>query len=250
MLTLPSPKLAAYMQFVHYTVFGIGYLQEMNFVTQPGVELYKAITNKLHAESEKAGGIEKTAEWTRMQSSARRAKFRGALTLCYDRLPADVDTSAADAPGIFAAALRSLVGSRRVDYGELTFFGDTRYSAGGKAVRKVLGRAGDTVFRNALKMPVDIYEGPAMNHSYHEMIIGHGCCFSTVLLSEKAEKIAAADYTADYHRAQFLATQMALAERGRYVVALLLKDLEAGSLSVLDDFFKRVSAALRGRKAR
>jgi hypothetical protein len=82
------------------------------------------------------------------------------------------------------------------------------------------------------------------------MIIGHGRCFSTVLLSERSEKIAAAEYTADYHRAQFLATQMALAERKRYVVALLVKDLEAGSLSVLEDFFKRVAAALRGRKAR
>jgi hypothetical protein len=249
-LTLRAPDLSAYLQFVHYAVFGIGYLQGMNFVTQPSVELYKTITNILYSESMKAGGVEKTQEWVRMQSSARRIKFRGALTLFYDRLPADIEISGADAPQLFAAALRSLANSRLVEYGELTFFGDTRYSAGGKAVRKVLGRAGDAVFRSALKMPVDIYEGPAMNHSFHEMIIGHGRCFSTVLLSEKAEKISAADYTADYHRAQFVATQMALAQRGRYVVAMLLKDLEPGSLSVLEDFFKRVAAALKGRRTR
>ena len=52
-------------------------------------------------------------------------------------------------------------------------------------MRRVLDRAAETVFRSRLKMPVDVYEGPAMNHSYHEMIIGHGHCFSTVLLSEE-----------------------------------------------------------------
>jgi hypothetical protein len=249
-LSMRAPQLSRYMQFIHYAVFGIGYLQGMNFVTQPSVELYKAITNKLHAESEKAGGIDKTSEWSRMQTSQRRAKFRTTVTLQYDRLPADINVSGEDAAGIYAAALKCLICARRIEYGELTFFGDTRYSASGKAVRKVLDRAGDRVYRTLLKMPVDIYEGPAMNHSYHEMIIGHGRCFSTVLLSERAEKIAAADYTADYHRAQFLATQMALAERGRYVVALLLKDLEAASLAALDEFFKKVVQTLRLHKTR
>jgi hypothetical protein len=100
-------------------------------------------------------------------------------------------------------------------------------------------------------MPVDIYEGPAMNHSYHEMIIGHGRCLSTVILSEKPERIAAVDYTADYHRAQYLATQMALAERGRFVVSLMVKDLEEASLTALDEFFKQVASLLKVRaKAR
>jgi hypothetical protein len=249
-LSVPTPDLSRYMQFIHYTVFGIGHLQNMNFVTQPSVELYKAITSKVHAESQKNGGIEKTSEWTRMQSSPRRVKFRGSLTLYYDRLPADVDVAGEDAPGIYAAALRSLAASRQIQYGELTFFGDMRYSQEGRALRKVLDRAGESVYRAGLKMPVDIYEGPAMNHSYHEMIIGHGQCFSTVLLSEEAEKVAAVDYTADYHRAQFLATQMALAERGRYVTALMLKDLETSSLGVLNTFFRQVSQALRARKTR
>ena len=100
-------------------------------------------------------------------------------------------------------------------------------------------------------MPVDIHEGPAMNHSYHEMIIGHGRCLSTVLLSERADKIAEADYMADYHRAQFLATQMALAQRGRFVLSITLKDLENSSLEVLQQFFDavalRLKARLRGR---
>ena len=52
------------MQFIHYVVFGIAWLERMNFVTQPAVELYKSITNRLFSESEKVQGIESTREWT------------------------------------------------------------------------------------------------------------------------------------------------------------------------------------------
>jgi glucose-6-phosphate isomerase len=246
-LNLRSPELARYMQFIHYCVFGIGCLQKMNFVTQPSVELYKSITNKLHAEAVKAGGIEKTKEWIATHTAAERVRYRSAVTLCYDRLPAGVKVHGTSAPEIYASLLKCVSSDRRIEYGELTFFGDTRYGAQGRAVRKVLDRAADLVFRSMLKMPADVYEGPAMNHSFHEMVIGHGKCFSTVLISEKPEKLASADYSADYHRAQYLATQMALAERGRYVVALTLKDLEAASLDALGEFFKEVGSALKGR---
>jgi glucose-6-phosphate isomerase len=249
-LTLAKQELSAYMQFIHYAVFGIGYLQNMNFVTQPSVELYKAITNRVHAESQKLGGIEKTQEWAHMQNSPCRAKWRSVVTLHFDRVPECVNTSGDSAPSIYAAILKSLAVEQGIQYGELTFFGDTRYSVQGRAMRKTLDRAAERVFRASMKMPADVYEGPAMNHSYHEMVIGHGKALSTVLLSEKADRIAAAGYTADYHRAQFLATQMALAERRRFVVAITVKDLETATLAALDDFFHQTSILLRGRKAK
>ncbi len=133
--------------------------------------------------------------------------------------------------------LRRLSGTRKIEYAELTFFGDTRYSAQGHALRTKLNRAAETLFRSRLKMPVDVYEGPAMNHSYHEMIIGHGKCFSTVLISDAGER-------ADYHRAQFLATLMALAERRRPVVAIALRDLEDGTLAALEEFFRQAAKHL------
>ncbi len=241
----PGVPLSAYMQFIHYAVFGLGWLRQMNFVTQPSVELYKAITNPLYEHSRVVGGIEKVPEWQKMRASPRQKKFRGVLTLSYDRLPCEIELDGRDAPEAYAALLRQLAGSRAIEYGELTFFGDTRYDARGQALRKRLEKAGDRVFRQKLKMPVDLYEGPAMNHSYHEMIIGHGRCFSTVLLSERAEKIPEARYTADYHRAQFLATQMALEQRGRLVVAITLKNLEEPSLDALDAFFGEVARCLR-----
>jgi glucose-6-phosphate isomerase len=247
--TVTFPKgtlLARYMQFMHYAVFGIGYLRKMNFVTQPSVELYKAITSRIVADAEQAGGIEKSQAWRAMKESPQQAKFPGGLTLYYKNAGATPEPEARTAPQIWASLIRQRAAAGEVEYGELTFFGDTRYDANGQAVRKVMDNAAESLFRAFWKMPVDVYEGPAMNHSYHEMIIGHGRCFSTVLLSEKAERIPEAGYTADYHRAQFLATQSALAERGRAVVAITMKDLSDASRAALATFFQEALRFAKG----
>jgi len=241
-LTLPaSVKLSKYMQLVHYTVFGLAWLRKINFVTQPNVELYKAITNRLHAESERAGGVAKTKEWRRSVESDRSAAWRGRVTLRWDRLAAAGVADGQTAPAFYASLLKSYLSEGKAEYGELTFFGDTRYSARGRAVRAILDRAAERLFRAGLKVPVDVYEGPAMNHSYHEMIIGHGKCFSTILIAEPEE-------AADYHRAQFLATQMALAERGRAVVSITLRNLEEPTLRALDEFFRQAATQVRARR--
>jgi glucose-6-phosphate isomerase len=240
-VTLPAKtQVSRYMQFIHYAVFGMAVLREMNFVTQPSVELYKSITNQLHASARKLGGIEKTKEWQKMRNTPRQATWRGRVTLFFDRI-AMPDACPAAAPEIYASILKRLHASRETEYGELTFFGDTRYSAPGRALRTRLNRAAESLFRSKLKMPVDLYEGPAMNHSYHEMIIGHGKCFSTILISDASEQIAGIGYTADYHRAQFLATLMALAQRQRAVVAIVLRDLETPTLTALEEFFHQAA---------
>ncbi len=237
-LTIPAgAPLSRYMQFIHYTVFGLAWLRKINFVTQPNVELYKLIANKLHSEAERAGGIERTREWKRAEDSPRAASWRGRVTLRWDRLDTAIETDGMTAPAVYAALLKRVP----FGYGELTFFGDIRYSARGRALRVVFDRAAEKIFRATLKVPVDVYEGPAMNHSYHEMIIGHGKCFSTVVIASSGER-------ADYHRAQFLATQMALAERGRAVVSITLRDLEEPTLRALDEFFRQTATQLRSRR--
>jgi glucose-6-phosphate isomerase len=222
--------LSRYMQFIHYAVFGLAWLRDMNFVTQPSVELYKSIANRIHGERGKVAA-----------TPLATAKWRGGITLHYDHMARHVENPKATAPEIYASLLGSLSADRRVEYGELTFFGDMRYSPQGRAMRPALNRAADALFRSRLKMPVDIHEGPAMNHSYHEMIIGHGRCFSTVLMSEKSHVMREIGYTADYHAAQFQATQMALAERGRPVVSITMKDLEANTRAALEEFFRQAS---------
>lgn len=218
-LTIPArAPLSHYMQLIHYAVFGLGFLRNMNFVTQPAVELYKSIAAEISEEAKRAGGITGTAAWKSLGASSRGARrWRGAVSV--------------ETPESLAAAIRNA----SFEYGELTFFGDMRYSEGGKRMRRTLETAGQRIFRSKLKMPVDIYEGPAMNHSYHEMVIGHGRCFSIVLLSEKQNP------QADYHMAQFLATKLALERKQRLVRAILVKDLSSESIETLEEFFSETA---------
>ncbi|MGH9659108.1 MAG: hypothetical protein ACRD96_11230, partial [Bryobacteraceae bacterium] len=114
-LTLPAAApLSRYMQFVHYVVCGLGYLRRMNFVTQPGVELYKAITARVHAEAGEAGGVRQTKAWRAMTGTSRRASWRGAVTLVFDSAGVEPDAAPADAPGIYASLVKKL--GRRVEY--------------------------------------------------------------------------------------------------------------------------------------
>ena len=245
-----ATPLSAYMQFVHYAVFGVGYLRNMNFVTQPSVELYKKIAAGIYAEARQAGGVAHTTAWRSMIESPRRAVWRRRLTLYYDTIgerPGFAQLPE-DAAATYAALLANLFDSRTVEYGELTFFGDLRYAARGRAMHDVLQRAAERVFRRGLRAPVDVYEGPAMNHSYHEMIIGHGRCFSTVLLSKKQDAMPSIAYDAEYHVAQFLATRMALAERRRPVVAIVVNDLSDASLRAAGDFVEATAARLKERR--
>jgi glucose-6-phosphate isomerase len=249
-----EPALPRYMQLIHYVVFALGYLRNMNFVTQPGVELYKKIANDIHRQAKKAGGLEHAAVWRDQMNSPHRLKWRGGLAVNFSPLielgllkPEQLELENRNAAAVYAAALAGLVESGKVTYGELTFFGDMRYQPAGKRLRGTLDRAGEALFRTRLKMPVDVYEGPAMNHSYHEMIIGYGRGFSTILLSEKQESIRRIEYDADYHRAQWLATQKALAERGRAVVALTARDLSDSSRQAIREFFSEVARRTKRR---
>jgi glucose-6-phosphate isomerase len=250
-----EPALPRYMQLIHYVVFALGYLRKMNFVTQPSVELYKKIANEIHQQAKGAGGLERTAVWREQMTSPHRVKWRGGLAVNFAHLverglldEEEFDRQHRNAAAIYAAALEKLVEDGKAGYGELTFFGDMRYQPAGKRLRVALERAGEALFRSRLKIPVDVYEGPAMNHSYHEMIIGYGRCFSTILLSEKQESIRRIQYDADYHRAQWLATQKALAERGRAVVALTVRDLSDDSRQTIREFFSEVARRTKRRK--
>jgi hypothetical protein len=187
--------------------------------------------------------------------SPDRLKWRGGITMDFGALVEvglltrdDLAIENGKVPAVYALALEKLRDSGAVTYGELTFFGDTRYDEAGRELLKVLEDAGESVFRSRLKMPVDVYEGPAMNHSYHEMIIGFGQGFSTVLLSEKQASFKRVSYTSDYHRAQWLATRRALADRKRAVAALTVRDLGERSLQSLREFFAETARRLRRRR--
>jgi hypothetical protein len=208
------------------------------------VELYKTLAGEIHADAKRAGSVSKTSAWCSMTASERQSSWRRRLTVYYDTVDANAD--AGDGAARYASLIRQLHANRSIEYGELTFFGDLRLGTAGRAMRATLERSADRVFRRALRIPVDVYEGPAMNHSYHEMIIGHGRCFSTVLLSRKQASIKSVNYTSEYHVSQFLATRMALARRNRPVVAIVVNDLSEHSRAAVDDFFGAVARHLKG----
>ena len=108
--------LSRYMQFMHYTVCGLGFLRSMNFVTQPSVELYKSITGRVYAEAQKSSGVENSSAWQNMLRSPRQSAWRSALHLYYDQIGLDAE---GDAPSIYASLIRQLAADRRIEYGEL-----------------------------------------------------------------------------------------------------------------------------------
>ena len=234
--------LSRFMQFVHYAVFGLAWLRNTNFFTQPNHDACQALAQRLQSEAERVGGIARTKEWQRSAKSPRCSAWRGRLTLRWDRLPPSIQPEGATAPAMYASLLTQLSAHRNVEYGELTFFGDMRYSARGRSLRTVLERGAQSIFRAGLKMPADVNESPAANHAYHEMIAGCGKCFSTLLIAETEEP-------SEYHCAQFLATQIALAERGRAVVSVTLRNLEDASVRALGEFFGLASTEVRARRS-
>jgi hypothetical protein len=245
-LTFPAEApLSQYLQFIHYVVFALAWLRGMNFVTQPGVDACTAIANSLYQNSVFQGGISNTAEWKRLRESPRQIRWRSGIVLHYDRLPCGFQLDGRDASSAYAALVHQLAVAGVVECGELTFFGDTRYSEAGQKLRRILDRAASQLFRDGLRMPAGVAEGPAMNHSSHEMAAGHGRSLSTVLTSEKAESIPATGFTVDYHRAGFLAAQMALEQSARLVVSITLRDLGESSLKALDEFFRQAAAQIR-----
>jgi hypothetical protein len=243
--------LAKYMQWLHYVVFGMGWLRKMNFVTQPSVELYKKIASELHAQARQRGKLEQTSSWKALARTGLRATAPGGIVLYYDSLaragvldPADLRAPKAGAAEVLARAVTRLRERGQIDYVELTYYGDTRYQESGWELRQVLETAGAGAFADRMGLLSDVYEGPAMNHSYHEMIIGHGRCFSIVILARKQASIRALGYRADYHRAQWLATKLALERKRRAVVGLILPDLEPRSRQALAAWFAEVAKRL------
>lgn len=250
-----AAPVARYMQFIHYVVFGLGYLWKMNFVTQPSVELYKAITARIHRQARTKGGIDQTAAWARFANSPLRLPWRGGLTVNFEALAKlglmnddDFQSENGNAAAVYASVLDRLARDGTVRYGELTYFGDSRYHRPGALLRRALDASADIVFRSRLKMPADVYEGPAMNHSFHEMIIGHGGALSTIALSDRQDNYKRLDYDPDYHRAQWLATVLALLERGRPVVPLTIRDTSESSRKNLREFFAEVARRLPRRR--
>ncbi len=228
--------LSAWMQFVHYAVFGLAWLRGENFAVRPAAGLCSAIAESIYQNSLFQGGVERTPDWQRFRDSIRVVKWRAGVTFHYDRMPCGVEAGGRDAASAYASILKQFADAGVVGGGELVFFGDMRYAAAGRKIRKALERGAAKLFRERLKLPCDVAERPAVN----ETTLGSGRCFTTLVLPWKLGSGAGADSV----RAQFLAVQAALEKRVRLVVVLTVKDASEASAKALEEFFRAAAASL------
>jgi hypothetical protein len=122
------------------------------------------------------------------------------------------------------------------DYGEIVFFGDMRYSADGRAMRKVMETAAQRIFRVKLKAPADIGEWPEAAIDARR--------FSILLVSREQARFTTAGFEPDAHIMQILAAKSRLEQRRRAVRAILVNDLSSESLEGLEEFFTETAALL------
>jgi hypothetical protein len=218
-------ELATYLQFIHYVLFGIGWLRRLNFASE--------------LESQRAETLAETGgEWKHFLQTDRQAKWRASLTLRWNRIGWPEAPVGKSAPETYAAVLKHYFANRAAEYADVHFFGDTRYAAQGKAIRAALDRGAEMVFRARLRVAADVHEGMGVKHSCRRG-------FSTVLLSEAGEDIRAAAHKPEYNRTQFLATQAALAERNLPVVSITLRNLDERAIAALDEFFAQTAKHLK-----
>ncbi len=196
--------LSHYLRFMEATVFALRRLR----TTQVATDTRDELTAEILEEARREGGIDKTAAWK--------------------ALPRET-------PKTLAASIASAAKSRAFSCGEIAFFGDLRYSENGALIRKVLDGAARLIFRTPFKMPAGVCEAPA------EMLLGHGGCFTILVLSTAQQRFALAAYEPDHFIAQFLATRAALEKKRRLVRAILVKDLSVESLADLEEFFSQTA---------
>jgi hypothetical protein len=199
--------LSHYLQFMECTAFALRRLR----TTQPDADPRDALTAEIMEEAKREGGIEKTAAWK--------------------ALPRET-------PKTLAASISSAARSHAFSCGEIAFFGDLRYSENRVVIHKVLDAGARLLFRTPFKMPAGVVEAPG------EMLIGHGGCFTILVLSAAQDRFALAAFEPDRHIAQFLATKVALEKKRRLVRAILVKDLSIESLAGLDEFFSQTARNL------
>ncbi len=197
-------SLSHYLRFMECTVFALRKLRSTQVATDTRAEL----TEEILEEAKREGGIDKTAAWK--------------------ALPRET-------PKTLAASIASAAKSHAFSCGEIAFFGDLRYSENGATIRKVLDGAARLIFRTPFKMPAGVCEAPS------EMQLGHGGCFTILVLSTAQSRFALAAFEPDRHIAEFLAAKVALEKKRRLVRAILVKDLSIESIADLEEFFSQTA---------
>ncbi|HQJ15126.1 MAG TPA: hypothetical protein PLJ26_01370 [Candidatus Omnitrophota bacterium] len=235
----------------------IGYLWDIRFVNQPGVEAYKK-ESKAIAQAMKDSGQTKQdvlAAWAPFS-----ADYLNAFTLYYaplvmsgiitaDALDAQVRRMGADmqnAAAVYAAITQIL--EQKAKAGE-TEFNAAELSSYGKlspAMTRILEDARRDIFTRGLRIPSKLGEGPDKNHSYQQNIQdGRNMFFSTYFTSLNNPQ-PAVPFDDNLLFAQTIGTVKAMYTSldPRKAVLFVAEQMTPEVESAYADFFSKVKAYL------
>ncbi|MHB8293447.1 MAG: hypothetical protein ACYDH5_02195 [Acidimicrobiales bacterium] len=208
----------------------VGYLANLVFAGQPGVEGYKAYARKLRDASGPlpfptdhiAGGADASL---RVWFGALRAAGMDMERLC------QVAASRGDGPddhgaaAVIAEAIAQLSSAGRLAYLDLTVNGEPS-GAGWDRVVPALRRLGN----ETLRVPTKLRSGPRDYHSTEQsQVDGPKDLLSIRVLVESLPAVKVGSFDGRFFHAQALGTVLAMKDAGRPVLLVLLASDEDGS---------------------
>jgi hypothetical protein len=238
-------EIGGVMLGLQLAVATVGYLWDIRYVDQPGVEGYKKATRAVQAAVQPGTKIGPPDAW--------HYASHGSLRLYYDTLyssgiaPQEIRSEVGlmgatmdDAAAVFAAAVKILSGTAGFQAAEIASYGRMT-----PEVREVFEDARRRIFTQFLHIPAKLGEGPDKNHSYHQNIAqGKDQFLSIYYMPDVFPQPARVTYDDNLIRAQAVGTVQSLADGKRKVVLLTSAGPASASAGDLAAFFDHVKLYL------
>jgi hypothetical protein len=238
----PAQRLAlagALCAGLELTIAAYGYLEEIVFAGQPGVEAYKAYARTYRdapGDVEFGAPAARSGRW----SLHAGARIEGPETQAEARRLGGDPAHAAD---LLAAVLsRARAPGGRLRYLDFTFNGEptAELTRALEAGRRVLANG-------ALALPAKIRTGPADYHSTEQSEVdGPNELVSIRLVALEHEDVLRGRYTDKFLLAQARGTWQAMEDAGRWIVMLTVPRLDGGAAGELERLFDRAAQRLSG----
>jgi hypothetical protein len=226
------------------TIATYGYLEDIVFAGQPGVEAYKAYARSYRDAAEEVRFDESTADsarfgrWTLHAGALTRKKLldSGQLGAEARRLGGDPG----DAADLLAAVLSLARSLRSLRYLDLTFNGEPPSD-----LTRILESARRRLANGVLGIPGKVRTGPAAYHSTEQSEVdGPDELVSIRLVALEHESVVAGRYSDKFLLAQARGTWQAMEDAGRWVVMLTVPRLDSRAIDELEELFARTRQRL------
>lgn len=271
---------AKLMQMLHLAVFPVAYSFGLSAVDEPLVEKYRSMVELFQIK-----GLEDIGQWNSF-SSGVHTKYKNGITLKIypiinlnqkkrraigaaefseqlaelENLVPGIDIN--DPVSVYAAlhliAMKNKdkYGEPAVQYGSLIYYGDSKNTADGAAIKRLIEKRAASFYRS-MGLPADADSGPDYNHASFSMDKGYKHGFVTAIMSKPESRVKidkAPDYRGGYITMQWFATMMSLCgyqasadgqalewadEEPGYVVGITIDKTDEETRVALEDFFKR-----------